>query len=124
MHLDRLVAPAEVSAFSAALAPHQCATTADGSTVLAKAMVEHNLLAASKLYSNLDFETLAGLLGLDAERAEGYAVRMLEQGRVAGRIDQIGGWVVFEDGGELRRWDGLVGRLVEDVERVASLIIA
>ena len=43
MFLDRLLAPAEIEAFAAKLAPHQLAITADGSTVLSKAVVEHNL---------------------------------------------------------------------------------
>ena len=122
MHLDRLVGVDEVRAFASKLAAHQLATTADGSTVLEKAMIEHNLLAASRLYANLDFDSLGKLLGLEKGRAEEYAARMLEQGRVAGYVDQIDGVIVFEDGGRLRAWDAGVGALVEDVERVATLV--
>ena len=49
MHLDRLLTKEEVAAFSQKLQPHQLAPTADGSTVLDKAVIEHNLVAASKL---------------------------------------------------------------------------
>ncbi|KAL7628376.1 hypothetical protein AAE478_002578 [Parahypoxylon ruwenzoriense] len=97
MFFDRLLAPAEVRKFAEGLAPHQLALTADGSTVLARAVVEHNLLGASRLYSNIGFDELGRLLGLaddgDAEsaaaRAEDTTARMMEQGRLAGRIDQI-----------------------------------
>jgi COP9 signalosome complex subunit 4 len=138
MFLDRIVSPAEVVALSNKLAPHQLAQTADGSTVLAKAVIEHNLLGASRLYSNLGVGGLGTLLDLDAEIAEQYAARMLEQGRLAGHIDQIDGVIFFDhrstasSGAKappglptlngLRQWDGHVQGLVEDVERVSSLL--
>ena len=137
MFLDRLISPIEVEKFAEKLSPHQLAPTADGSTVLAKAVVEHNLFGASKLYSNLAVAELGLLLGLDAEKAEHYAARMLEQKRIAGSIDQIQGMIFFEGqdaagdkgaGGfsptrqSLRTWDHHVQGLVEDVERVSSLL--
>ena len=45
----------QVEAFSQTLKPHQKAVTADGSTVLERAVVEHNLAAASRLYNNIYF---------------------------------------------------------------------
>ena len=138
MFLDRLLSPDEVEAFAASLSPHQLAKTADGSTVLSKAVIEHNLLAASRLYDNISTTSLAGLLGLKdskdetaAEKAEDYAARMVEQGRLKGEIDQIDGIIVFQgqDGAdtkgssrELRIWDANVQGLVEEVERCAAAI--
>lgn len=138
MFLDRLLAPAEVDAFAANLMAHQLAKTADGSTVLSKAVLEHNLIAASHLYENISIESLAGLLGLKdgkddtaAEKAEDYAARMVEQGRLRARIDQIAGVITFESvpgvelqgpARELRGWDAGVQGLVEDVERCATAI--
>ena len=135
--LNRLLSPDEVKAFAAKLAPHQLAKTADGSTVLDKAVLEHNLLAASRLYSNIGFSQLGVLLGIDAIRAEDYAAQMIEQGRLAGYIDQIDELIYFEGEGsgerkvghaegqvgkELRKWDANVQGLAEEVEKVASLI--
>ncbi|GJC80151.1 COP9 signalosome complex subunit 4 [Colletotrichum liriopes] len=121
MFFDRLLAPEEVDKFAQGLQPHQLATTADGSTVLAKAVVEHNLLGASRLYRNIGFEALGSLLGLDGERAEETTARMIEQGRLLGRIDQLEEVIWFEGGEasgkkgsgraevvvgkEMRRWD-------------------
>ena len=138
MFLDRLLAPAEIEAFAAKLAPHQLAQTADGSTVLSKAVIEHNLIAASRLYENISTAGLAGLLGLKdgredtaAEKAEDYAARMVEQGRLRAQIDQIAGVITFESvpgvelqgpTRELRYWDSGVQGLVEDVERSAAAI--
>lgn len=136
MFLDRLLAPDEVAQFAEALQPHQRATTSDGSTVLAKAVVEHNLLGASRLYDNIRFEALGTLLGLDADRAEQTTARMIEQGRLVGRMDQLDGIVWFEGGeasGEkgsahaketvgkqTRRWDANVESLAQQVEQVTN----
>jgi COP9 signalosome complex subunit 4 len=136
MFLDRLLTPAEVDKFAEGLAIHQLAKTADGSTVLAKAVVEHNLRGASRLYSNIGFDDLGLLLGLDGDKAEETTARMIEQGRLVGRIDQIERVIWFEGGEatgekgsgraagvvgrELRRWDANVQGLAEEVEKVTS----
>ncbi|KAI5926330.1 PCI domain-containing protein [Camillea tinctor] len=146
MFLDRLLSPREVGKFAQSLAPHQLATTADGSTVLAKAVVEHNLLGASRLYANIGFDALGLLLGLDPARAEDTTARMIEQGRLVGRIDQIERLIWFEKsagaeeerggvlgagsarraevavGRELRRWDANVRGLAEEVENVTNAL--
>jgi len=140
MFFDRLLTAAEVSKFAQDLAPHQLAKTADGSTVLAKAVVEHNLLGASRLYANIGFDELGLLLGLDGARAEDTTARMIEQGRLAGSIDQIERVIWFEGGDasgergsgraevpvgkEMRRWDGNVQALAEDVERLTDALQA
>ena len=40
------------------------ATTADGSSILDRAVIEHNILSASKLYNNISFEELGRLLAI------------------------------------------------------------
>ncbi len=45
--------PPQVDAFAAGLLRHQLATLPDGSTVLERSVMEHNLEAASKLYNNI-----------------------------------------------------------------------
>ncbi|KAK5990785.1 COP9 signalosome complex subunit 4 [Cladobotryum mycophilum] len=136
MFLDRLLSPKEVEKFAEGLQPHQLATTSDGSTVLVKAVVEHNLLGVSRLYNNIHFQALGSLLGLDAEKAEETTARMIEQGRLVGRMDQLEGIVWFEGGEasgekgsghakliankEMRRWDANVESLAEEVESVTN----
>jgi COP9 signalosome complex subunit 4 len=140
MFFDRLLSAAEVDKFAHDLAPHQLAKTSDGSTVLAKAVVEHNLLSASRLYSNIGFDELGLLLGLDGDKAEDTTAKMIEQGRLAGSIDQIARVIWFEGGDasgekgsgraevpvgkEMRRWDGNVQALAEDVERLTDALQA
>jgi len=130
--LDRLLSPAEVKAFAAQLKDHQLAKTADGSTVLDKAVLEHNLLAVSRLYQNIRIANLGGLLGVDAERAEAYAAGMIESHRLGGSIDQIEGVIHFggaREGGQedaaardLRAWDANVQGLAEEVEKVTTML--
>ncbi|KAF3390727.1 COP9 signalosome complex subunit 4 [Talaromyces pinophilus] len=140
MHLDRLLTPEEVAAFSQKLQPHQLAKTADGSTVLDKAVIEHNLVAASRLYENIKTDALGAILALKdssdetaAEKAEAYAARMVEQGRLKGSIDQIDGVIYFDSdisgvgntgtmGRNIRLWDAGVESVTEDVERVAASV--
>jgi COP9 signalosome complex subunit 4 len=133
---DRIMPPEEVKAFAAKLSPHHLAKTADGSTVLDKAVLEHNLLGVSRIYNNIGIDRLGELLGIDPDRAEENAARMLEQGRLAGSIDQIDRYIYFEGEGsgqrktghtnigrkELRKWDSNVEGLAEDVEKVTMMI--
>ncbi|KAK4892502.1 hypothetical protein LTR27_008966 [Elasticomyces elasticus] len=128
--LNRLLSPSEVSAFAAGLQEHQLAKTSDGSTVLDKAVLEHNLLAASRLYQNISITNLGILLGTDAERAEQYTATMIESNRLSGSIDQIAGVIHFntKDGGNdvvgmnLRAWDSNVQGLAEEIEKVTTML--
>lgn len=128
MFLERLIDPAEVDKFAQSLQAHQLATTADGSTVLARAMVDHNLLAASRLYVNIGFEALGLQLGLDGKKAEETTAKMIEQGRLKGTIDQIDQCIWFEDDGEahgtgpIQHWDNQVLGVAEEVENVVGLM--
>ncbi|TKA31783.1 hypothetical protein B0A50_01862 [Salinomyces thailandicus] len=128
--LDRLLSPSEVSAFAGGLKEHQLAKTSDGSTVLDKAVLEHNLLAVSRLYQNIGTAALGQLLDVDADRAEAYAAGMIESNRLNGSIDQIAEVIHFntKEGGndsaamDLRAWDANVQGLAEEVEKVTTML--
>lgn len=62
VYLERILKPDEVAQFAAELRPHQLAVGADGLTVLQRAVIEHNLLSASKLYKNIRISDLGALL--------------------------------------------------------------
>lgn len=72
----------QVAAFSEMLREHQRAKTADGTTVLEKAVIEHNLAAGSKLYMNIGTSELGALLGTSGPKAEEIAARMISEGRL------------------------------------------
>lgn len=98
MYLDRIIRRSELQEFEALLQPHQKACTTDGlgSTILDRAVIEHNLLSASKLYNNITFEELGALLEIPPVDAEKIASQMITESRMNGYIDQIDSIVHFE----------------------------
>ncbi|KFM29157.1 COP9 signalosome complex subunit 4 [Auxenochlorella protothecoides] len=91
-----------VSAFAAGLAPHQLATLPDGSTVLDRAVMEHNLESVSKLYTSIkasrEIEELGRLLGVTPKAAEKAAARMILENRLSATLDQVSDLVRFGGG--------------------------
>ena len=83
------------------------------STVLDRAVLEHNLLASSKIYNNITFRGLGALLDLTPGAAETMARRMVEQGRLKASIDQVERLIVFEDSKEEDDAQGKAGGLGE-----------
>lgn len=106
MYLERVLRKPEVEKFAKDLKPHQKALLADGSTVLDRAVIEHNLLSSSKIYNNITFAELGSLLEIPPEKAETIAARMMVENRLKGSIDQIDKLIQFEnEGGSLQLWD-------------------
>jgi len=138
MFLDHILRPAEVKEFEESLKPHQLAkigqssndrlasaaqaddsiptdpdasTRTGPSTVLDRAVMEHNLLSCSKIYNNITFSGLGTLLDLAPGAAETMARRMIEQGRLRGSIDQIERLIWFEGRSEEDDAQGKAGGL-------------
>lgn len=121
----RLEAEAEAEAVSAAgsastsmesspAPPHAAAalsTTVKSSptTVLERAMMEHNILASSKLYISLTFVGLGSMLSLTAAGAETMVRRMIAQNRLKGEIDQVQGVLYFLESSSERPTAGGLG---------------
>ncbi|PKA59925.1 COP9 signalosome complex subunit 4 [Apostasia shenzhenica] len=106
VYLERILRKPEIDAFAEGLKPHQKAFLPDNFTVLDRAMIEHNLLSASKLYTNISFEELGALLGIAPQKAEKIASRMIYEDRMRGSIDQVEAVIHFEDDTEeLQQWD-------------------
>jgi len=97
VYLERILRKPEIDAFAEELRPHQKALLPDRSTVLDRAMIEHNLLSASKLYTNISFDELGTLLGIDPRKAEKIASRMIYEDRMRGSIDQVEAVIHFAD---------------------------
>ncbi|KAK9863293.1 hypothetical protein WJX84_010863 [Apatococcus fuscideae] len=125
VYLERILRKEEVDAFAEGLHVHQRAMTADGSTVLERAMIEHNLAAASKLYMNIYSEELGQLLGTSAERAERVAARMIAEERLQGSIDQVEGLIRFDTASEqLLQWDEQIQKVCNQLNGIADTIIS
>ncbi|KAH1121629.1 hypothetical protein J1N35_004789 [Gossypium stocksii] len=106
VYLERILRKPEIDAFAEELKPHEKAVLPDNFTVLDCAMIEHNLLSASKLYTNISFDELGTLLGIPPHKAEKIASRMIYEDRMRGSIDQVEAVIHFEDDTEeLQQWD-------------------
>ncbi|RXH73184.1 hypothetical protein DVH24_012868 [Malus domestica] len=106
VYLERILRKPEIEAFAEELKPHQKALLPDNFTVLDRAMIEHNLLSASKLYTNISFEELGTLLGIEPHKAEKIASKMIYEDRMRGSIDQVEAVIHFQDDSEeLQQWD-------------------
>ncbi|PFH52757.1 hypothetical protein AMATHDRAFT_139277 [Amanita thiersii Skay4041] len=147
MFLDHILRPTEIQKFEATLKSHQLAqisissndrlasaTTADDNgdiasstrtgptTVLDRAVMEHNLLASSKIYKNITFQGLGALLDLTPGAAETMARKMIEQGRLRGYIDQVDKLIWFEGNKEEDDAQGKAGGLgdVQEAENTGA----
>ncbi|KDR18210.1 COP9 signalosome complex subunit 4 [Zootermopsis nevadensis] len=150
MYLDRIIRRSELQDFGNMLQPHQKASTTDGSTILERAVIEHNLLSAnwfkhahpsisgstileraviehnllsaSKLYNNITFEELGALLEIPPIKAEKIASQMITEGRMNGYIDQIDSIVHFERREVLPTWDKQIQSLCYQVNQIIEKI--
>lgn len=123
MFLERLIRASEVQKFEESLLPHQKATMADGQTVLERAVLQHNVLAASRVYKNMRLPDLGSLLEVPADKAEKIAAKMLAEQRVEGYIDQKNGTIHFSMGdGNLQQWDRHIRNVCNQVNSVLAKI--
>lgn len=125
MFKDRIITRDEVTSFEKILGDHQKAATSSSRTVLQNSVIEHNLLAASKIYRNIRFDQLGTLLGIEAHEAEKLASSMIEQQRLKATIDQVESLLEFQAGGdELNVWDAGIGDLCMSVNSLLEQITA
>ncbi|CAL8105362.1 unnamed protein product [Calicophoron daubneyi] len=119
--------PLETSDSTAGSGPKSGGLAAPSQTVqvlLERAVVEHNMLAASLIYNNISLANLGDLLEISTTEAESVASQMISEDRLTGQIDQIDGVIHFKSQDPvLSSWStqihGLctaVNRIVEDIE--------
>ena len=122
MYLERIIRESEIKDFAAMLPSHQKATTSDGTSILDRALIEHNILSASKLYMNITFEELGRLLDIPPKKAERVASKMISEGRMTGSIDQISGIVHFSSCDLLPNWDEQIRGICYQVNGIVEKI--
>jgi len=105
MFMERLIHKSDYEEFEKTLAEHQMRLTREGWTLLQKAVIEHNLIATSKLYSNITMDALAVILEVTKDSAESIASNMIAQGRLVGSIDQSKVLLHFQSDNVLQNWD-------------------
>lgn len=103
---DRILFKNDITSFEQNLSSHQLAKINEPplddqgrrqgpSNVLERAMIEHNILAASKIYSNITIDGLANLLDLSPSAAESFTSKMILQSRLDAYIDQVLNAIIF-----------------------------
>ena len=112
MFTGQVVRTPEFAAFTATLLPHQKALLGDGLTIPEKAMIQHNLAAVSLVYVNASLREVGALLDIDPRRAEQVASRMIADGRLAAKLDQVDGVLHFaDDAPPLARFDDSIAKI-------------
>ncbi|KAK4050361.1 hypothetical protein OIO90_005154 [Microbotryomycetes sp. JL221] len=144
MFLDQLIETNQIKEFSLNLKPHQLAklstprvvklsteqqqrqdqeidTTNNKNgpeTVLDRAIMEHNILACSKVYNNITFTGLGRLLGLKPLASEVMVRTMIGQGRLKATIDQVEELIMFDV--DVRDNDGVVSNVAQKMMSEAT----
>jgi COP9 signalosome complex subunit 4 len=62
-----------------------------------QAIMEHNLESMMYAYENVSFDHLSEILGVSVAQAEKLAAKLICDQRVRGYIDQIDGFVYFDN---------------------------
>lgn len=123
MFMERLIRGTEVKMFEQSLQQHQKATLADGQSVLDRAVLQHNVLAASRVYKNMRLPELGSLLEVTPERAEKIAAKMIAEQRLDGYIDQKTRIIHFQgDSENLQQWDRHIQNVCSQVSSVCIKI--
>lgn len=124
MFMERLIRASEVHKFEEYFSQHHKAVTTDGQTVLDRAILQHNVLAASRVYKNMRLPELGKLLEVTPERAEKIAAKMIAEQRLEGYIDQKSQIIHFDGGGDenLQQWDRHIRNVCNQVNSVLTTV--
>jgi len=123
MFMERLIRGQEVHKFAESLLEHQKTKSPDGETVLERAVLQHNVLAASRVYKNMRLPDLGNLLEVSAERAEKIAAKMIAEQRLDGYINQKTRIIHFQgDSENLQQWDKHIQNVCNQVSSVLTKI--
>lgn len=121
MYLGQIVKKQQIKEFEEQLADHHKAVLQDGvTTVLDRAMMEHNIVAASKIYRNISFKELGGVLGVDAFKAERMTADMIAEERLEGRIDQLAGFVHFGGYDVMTSWNDRIRAICIEANTISD----
>ena len=125
MFFNQILGKDELSKFEGSLASHQKAVMGDGLTIVERGVVEHNMIAVSKIYRSMYTSELALVLGVDATKAEKIAAAMIMDGTLSGSIDQVNGLVDFQStDSSLTMWDKSISSFCIELNRVTDAIQA
>lgn len=126
IHMGRLLDADQVNRFRPTLQPHQLMLHPDGDTVLDRAVIEHNVLAVSRMYTNIGLHQLGALLNVSPKKAEKTARVMINENRMSASIDQVEHRVNFSNQNSIstiEHWDALIASLCGQVDDCVEAIV-
>ena len=89
MYNEMVIGKDMVDKFAQSLKDHQKSLTADNSTsVLEKAVLEHNIQVVSHIYTKISFSGLGRFLGITPKMAETLIAKMVGEKRIEAILDQ------------------------------------
>ncbi|KFD49332.1 hypothetical protein M514_09779 [Trichuris suis] len=91
---------------------------------LRNAVIEHNVLSASKVYDNISVNELARLLGTTNDQALLVVARMITEGRLEGAVDGLEGVVFFNTQDCLKLYGEYTKSVFEHVGTICESIFA
>lgn len=97
LYLDRMISSDLKREFATHLSPHHLAPLADGSSLLDKAVVEHNVVCCSRFYRTVYFDQLASILDISHSKVELIVGKLVADGNLSATLDQIDGLITFHD---------------------------
>jgi len=88
--------------------------------------MQHNMLAAAKVYKSMKLDRFGELLQSDPLEAERIAAKMINENRLTGYIDQKDQVIYFclTDSSELEGWDRQILATCDQVNRTLEAIIS
>jgi COP9 signalosome complex subunit 4 len=96
---------------------------ADGLSVVARAVVQHNMTSCSRIYDNIKLDELAARLHLESRTAMKICMAMIMENRLDAVIDQVEQLLVFRnDTDPFKSWDRHISHVCLSVMRCSSLI--
>jgi len=117
MFLERIISPSEMSALSETLSEAHRSNKSGGDTVAERAIMQHNVLAAARVYKNMKIERLAELLHTTPFKAESIVGNMINERRLSGSIDQKENVIRFGTGTtNIERWDHRIQATCDQVD--------
>lgn len=126
IHMGRLLRKDQIDKLRPTLQPHQLTPHPDGDTVLDHAVLEHNMLAISRMYNNIGLSHLAKLLNVSSEKAEKTARVMINEKRMTASIDQVEHIIQFtkpSPTAKIEQWDSLIASLCGQVDDCVEAIV-
>jgi COP9 signalosome complex subunit 4 len=122
---NRILRPKDVQLLQPHLLTHHKAITVNKRTVIENAIMQHNLLSASKLYYNISFNELGSLLGVTPDEAERVCAKLVAEDRIKASIDQVGERIIFasDAAAPILQWDTQISAACNGLATIADSIV-